>query len=135
MSPMLHDFADRAVRPLFIEARHLFAPIAIAPREIAVFAYLDPNWRLLGSRHVPAADDADAVAIPLRTIVCDALKFDAAAVAMAHNHPSGDPTPSAADHALTRRLASALDAIGVRLIEHLVLAESGSESFRQQGWL
>lgn len=112
----------------------LFAPIAAATREIAVFAYLDPEWRLLGMRHVPSCE-RDAVTIPIRDVVADALAFDAAAVAMAHNHPSGDPTPSAADHALTRRLARALESIGVRLVEHLVLVPGACASFRAQGLL
>lgn len=112
----------------------LFAPIAMLRSEVAVFAYLDPEWRLLGMRHVPSAH-ADEVAIPVRDVVADALAFDAAAVAMAHNHPSGDPTPSERDHALTRRLARALELVGVRLVEHLVLSRTGCQSFRRQGLL
>lgn len=112
----------------------LFAPIATVANEIAVFAYLDPEWRVLGMRHVPSSR-ADDVDIPLRAVVGDALAFDAVAVAMAHNHPSGDPTPSEADHILTRRLARALDSVGVRLVEHLVLSRTGSISFRQLGLL
>lgn len=112
----------------------LFAPIAHADREVAVFAYLDPQWRLLGMRHILCAR-ADSVTIPTRTILADVLAFEAAAVAMAHNHPSGDPRPSKADHAFTRRLAQALDLVEVRLIEHFVLARSGVSSFRAQGLL
>ena len=52
-----------------------------------------------------------------------------AAMVMAHNHPSGDPTPSEADRALTRRLARALDALDMRLLDHLVLAGDGSPAF------
>lgn len=112
----------------------LFGPIATVREEVAVFAYLDPEWRLLGMRHV-ASGLADAVTIPLREIVADALAFDCSAVAMAHNHPSGDPTPSETDYAFTRRLAYALDLIGVRLFDHLVLARGGCESFRRRGLL
>lgn len=112
----------------------LFEPIATVREEIAVFAYLDPEWRLLGMRHVPSSL-TDAVTIPLREIVADALAFDCSAVVMAHNHPSGDPTPSDADYAFTRRLAYALDLVGVRLFDHLVLARDGCESFRRRGLL
>ncbi|BCA60530.1 JAB domain-containing protein [Sphingomonas sp. HMP6] len=112
----------------------LFAPIATVCEEIAVFAYLGPEWRLLGMRHVPSGL-ADAVTISLREIVTDALAFDCLAVVMAHNHPSGDPTPSNADYAFTRRLAYALDLVGVRLFDHLVIACDGCESFRQRGLL
>ena len=129
-----HDLPVPMPHFCFADAAQLFVPIAGAPGEIAVFAYLDPEWRLLGSRHIRSTRP-DTVTIPLRTVVADALAFDAAAVAMAHNHPSGDPTPSAEDHALTRRLARALAAVGVRLVEHVVLSTRGSASFRQRGWL
>ena len=108
---------------------------ADAPRLCnAVFAYLDPEWRLLGMRHMPSTG-RDAVTVRVRDVVGDALAFDAAAVAMAHNHPSGDPTPSADDHLFTRRLSQALGAVGVRLVEHVVVADGGSASFRALGLL
>ena len=99
-----------------------------------MFAYLDPEWRILGTRHCHSGF-RDEVAIALRDVVIDALAFDATAVAMAHNHPSGDPTPSAADYAVTRRLARTLDAIGVRLIDHVIVSANGSDSFRARGLL
>lgn len=112
----------------------LFEPLVTVEEEVAVFAYLDPEWRLLGMRHMPSGL-SDAVTIPLREIVADALAFDCRTVVMAHNHPSGDPTPSDADYAFTRRLAHALDLVGVRLFDHLVLARDGCESFRRRGLL
>lgn len=116
------------------EAIALFAPIANAVHEVAVFAYFDPEWRLLGARHI-LAGGTDALTISARTVVGDALAFDCTAVVMAHNHPSGDPTPSEADYALTRTLARTLAAMGVRLVDHLVLAKGRCESFRARGLL
>lgn len=115
-------------------ARALFGRLAEARTEIAAFAYLARDGRLLGMRHLRGAH-ADMVDIPVRWVVADALAFDAAAVVMAHNHPSGDPTPSAADRAATRRLLVALEPVEVRLIDHLVLARHGTASFRALGWL
>lgn len=112
----------------------LFLPIAAAAQEVAAFGYFNPEWRLLGMRH-RAPGRVDMVAISLREIVADALGFDCALVVMAHNHPSGDPTPSTADYALTRRLAQALDFVDVILFDHLVLARSGYHSFRARGLL
>ena len=108
--------------------------IADAAQEIAIFVYLDPQWRVLGLRQV-SNGAVDALTLSLRDIVADVLAHDAVAVAMAHNHPSGDPTPSDADYRLTRRSAQTLDAIGVRLVEHLVLARDRRESFRARGLL
>jgi len=115
-------------------ARALFGGLAEARTEIAAVAYLARDGRLLGMRHMHGAH-ADMVDIPVRWVVADALTFDAAAVVLAHNHPSGDPTPSAADRAATRRLLVALEPIEVRLIDHLVLARGGTASFRALGWL
>ncbi len=54
---------------------------------------------------------------------------------MAHNHPSGDAAPSDLDRALTKRLARALDALGVQLFDHLVIAGDRITSFRALGLL
>ncbi|MET3762679.1 JAB domain-containing protein [Sphingomonas sp. UYEF23] len=111
-----------------------FLPIATAAQEVAAFGYFDPEWRLLAMRHLPPRC-VDAVTIPFRTIVADALASDCALVVMAHNHPSGDPTPSAADYRLTRRIAQALQFIDVALFDHLVIAAQGYRSFRARGLL
>jgi len=115
-------------------ARALFAPLAVEPVEVAAFAYLDPEWRLLGMRHARSGL-ATAIDVPMRAVATDALVFDCARVVMAHNHPSGDASPSAMDRALTKRLARALDALGVQLFDHLVLAGEAVTSFRALGLL
>ncbi|MEO5865502.1 MAG: JAB domain-containing protein [Sphingomonas sp.] len=115
-------------------ARALFAPIADKPREIAAFAYLDPEWRLLGVRH-SMSGASDGVDAPIREVVSDVIAFGAAAVVMAHNHPSGDTAPSAADFMITRRLSQALQAVGVRLVDHLIVAGDQVSSLRNKGFL
>jgi DNA repair protein RadC len=54
---------------------------------------------------------------------------------MAHNHPSGDATPSIADRDATRRIAQALGTLQIRLIEHLIVSRNGCSSFRDLGLL
>ena len=54
---------------------------------------------------------------------------------MTHNHPSGDPTPSADDMALTRRLVDAGKLIGVDVLDHIVIGDGRYVSFRELGWL
>jgi len=112
----------------------LFADLAGEAAEVAAFAYLAGDQRLLGLRRA-GRGSLDRVALPIRAIVADVLALDALAVVMAHNHPSGDPTPSAADREATHLLARALDPIGVRLVDHLVVATGGTTSFRLLGLL
>lgn len=102
-------------------------------REIAAIGYFDPKWRLLGARHVIGG--ASRLALPVRSIVADALRFDARSVVIAHAHPSGDPAPSAADITYTRVLARTLAAIDVRLADHLVSAPAGTTGMRAIGLL
>lgn len=107
------------------DLRAVFAHLSDHPRETLAFAYFDTAGRLLGMRH-SMSTQIGAIRLPLREVARDAIRLDAALVAMAHNHPSGDPKPSRADLAATRRLATGLAALDVRLIEHLVLARAGA---------
>src|SRR2546428_227277 len=59
----------------------------------------------------------------------------AAALILVHNHPSGDPTPSAEDRSVTERLARAGEILGVRVLDHVVVAERGYVSLREEGVL
>lgn len=113
------------------EARALFVRLGGAGVEMVAVAYLDPNRRLLGMRHV--AGGRDQVAVSIRRIAADALAFDAVGVVMAHNHPSGDTTPSARDLAFTRALAAGLRTLEVVLLDHLVIAGERVTSLRAMG--
>ena len=115
-------------------ASALFASLAQEAVEVAAFAYLDGNQRLLGMRHARSAWTT-MLDLPIRNVAADALAFDAAAVVMAHNHPSGDPTPSEADKDSTRMLVRALHVLDVRLLDHLVVTPRATTSFRTLGLL
>ncbi|HEX8301737.1 JAB domain-containing protein [Sphingomonas sp.] len=123
---------QRLADPAAAEA--FFLALADEAFEVAAFAYLDANQQLLGLRHARSTS-ADRLDLPIRAIAADALAFDAVGVVMAHNHPSGDCTPSAADREATRMLARALDGLGIRLLDHLVISRSGVASFRALGLL
>jgi DNA repair protein RadC len=112
-------------------ARALFAGLCDATVETVAVAYLDPNRRLLGMRHVVGA--RDQVTISIRTVAVDALAFGAHGVIIAHNHPSGDATPSARDVAFTRALAAGLRTLEVMLLDHLVIAGDEVTSLRAMG--
>ena len=63
----------------------------------------------------------------------DAVRHNAVAVVAVHNHPSGDPTPSSADVALTAELARAGELLGVELLDHLVVGQGRWASLRRSG--
>lgn len=114
-------------------ARRLFASLAGEPREMIGFAYFDPEWRYLGMRH--CAGDSGGADVPIREIARDVLDLDARLVLMAHNHPGGSADASQDDLAVTAKLARTLDAIGVRLVDHLILGADGFTSLRGEGYL
>ena len=70
-----------------------------------------------------------------REVVKRALYFNAAAVILAHNHPSGDITPSQADKAITQRLVQALHLVDIRVPDHLIVGGTQIMSFAEHGLL
>jgi DNA repair protein RadC len=68
-----------------------------------------------------------------REVVAAALERHAAALIFVHNHPSGDPVPSAEDLALTRQLLFACGAVGITVHEHLIVGDNRYFSFADQG--
>ena len=70
-----------------------------------------------------------------REVVKASLKHNAAAVIVAHCHPSGHAEPSQADRRVTERLKNAVDLVGVRLLDHFVIGGMDIVSFAERGWL
>jgi DNA repair protein RadC len=70
-----------------------------------------------------------------RELVKKGLACNAAAVILAHNHPSGAAEPSTADRMLTKRLVEALQLVDIRVIDHLVIGHGQWVSFADRGWL
>lgn len=70
-----------------------------------------------------------------REVVKVALEHNAAAIVLVHNHPSGDPEPSHADRVLTSRLKQALEMVGVRTLDHIIVGAEGCVSLAEQGYL
>lgn len=77
----------------------------------------------------------DRAVVEPREILRRGLILQAASLILFHNHPSGDPTPSREDREFTRRLATACEAVGIRLLDHIVAASAGCVSFREAGLL
>ena len=114
-------------------AAALFGDLVAGPHEQAAVLYLDPEWRFLG--RVVFTGSHDAVAPPLRAIIAEALRLDAAALVMGHTHPSGSLQPSPADLAYTRSLVRVTHALDLVLADHLILAGGHVTSFRAMGLL
>ena len=104
-----------------------------AARESLWVAHVDSEARcILVARH----DGNEAGAqFPLRDIIADAARHRSAGILLAHNHPSGDPTPSDSDCRATRRLASAAEALDCAVLDHLIFAGNECTSFRRIGLL
>ena len=103
-------------------------------RERLAVIHLDAARRLLALDE-EVARGADSMALPVRDIIAAALTRGAFGLVIAHNHPSGDPDPSPADIAATRRLAEAADRLDIRLHDHLIFAAGDCRSFRALGLL
>ena len=95
----------------------------------------------LDRRNVLIADETqqqgtvDHVPVYPREVVKRALQLNASALILVHNHPSGDPTPSEADMAMTTRIEMALDAVGITLHDHVIIGKSADSSFKSLGLL
>ncbi|OYW62667.1 MAG: hypothetical protein B7Z10_04500 [Rhodobacterales bacterium 32-66-7] len=109
---------------------------SMAHREIEEFRVL-----FLDRKNVLIADEeqargtVDHVPVYPREIVKRALELNASALILVHNHPSGDPTPSEADLAMTAQVNAACGALGLVLHDHLIIGKSREVSFRAQGYL
>lgn len=123
LSARVRDSADtrtaRLVRSSDIAAE---AGRVIGPARVEQVAVLIADHRLnLQRTEVLAIGSAGACPVPVREIVATTLRHDGATFAVAHNHPSGDPTPSAADRAATLSLQEAARATGLRFLDHVVV--------------
>lgn len=96
--------------------------------------FLDAKNRLLEDCLL-SRGTIDHTPVYIREIVKEALRAGAAAAIMVHNHPSGDPTPSGADIAMTREVETALEKLGIRLHDHLIIGRTGHASLRALGHL
>ena len=94
--------------------------------------YLDRKNKLIADE-VQQHGTIDHAPVYPREVVKRALDLGASAVILVHNHPSGDPTPSEADIAMTRDVKRALDTVDIDLFDHVIIAKHGNESLRSRG--
>ncbi len=114
------DYLDHAMRGL----KH----------EVFRVIYLSPSHEIVDEESI-AAGTATEVPVTPRQIVERAVKGGAAGIVLAHNHPGGEAAPSDEDRQLTRETSFTAAVMGVRLLEHLIIAPAGHFSFAAEGFL
>ena len=115
--------AARLLRPLFADL----------DREQFLICGLDAKHGLIGINVVSTGSLTLAIVHP-REVFKPLILMNAGAWLCAHNHPSGDITPSSEDRVLTKRLRDAGDLFGIPLLDHLILADDHYYSFADHGW-
>jgi DNA repair protein RadC len=103
-------------------------------REHFEAAFLNARHQLIGVERL-FSGTVDGAEVHPRIVVQRALALNASAVLLAHNHPSGNTEPSAADRALTARLKAALGLVDVRLLDHFVVTACEAASMAARGWV
>jgi DNA repair protein RadC len=102
-------------------------------RESFHVVLLDARHRLLGM-HLVSLGAVDSTPVHPREVFSPAIRDTATAVVVAHNHPSGDPTPSPEDRAVTDRLRAAGELVGIELVDHLVVGVERYYSFAEESF-
>ncbi|KQO66912.1 MULTISPECIES: DNA repair protein RadC [unclassified Methylobacterium] len=105
------------------------ATMAFAAREQFRVLFLDRRNHLIADE-VQGRGTVDHTPVYPREVARRALELSATAIILAHNHPSGDPTPSAADIRMTRELIGVLDPLGILIHDHIILGREGHASFK-----
>ena len=108
--------------------------LADLQHEVFCLLFVDKRHRLIACEEMFRGTIDQASVYP-REVVKEALAHNAAALIFSHNHPSGSPTPSGADEAMTRRLREALALVDVRVIDHVIVAGNDTTSMAEQGML
>lgn len=109
------------------------------PTEVVRVILLNTKYDMIGMETISQGTLNESIAHP-REVFRPALVHSAFAIVLVHNHPSGDPSPSEADRHLTRRLVTAGDTVGIRLLDHVIIGQPSSDrpayaSFREMGLL
>jgi DNA repair protein RadC len=112
----------------------LMARLRDLPHELFCCIYLDNRHRIIAFEEL-FRGTIDGTSVYPREVVKQALSVNAAAVILAHNHPSGVAEPSQADERITRRLKAALELVDIRLLDHLVIGDGISTSLASRGMI
>jgi DNA repair protein RadC len=113
---------------------YLSLKLGTLEREVFAVIFLDKRHRVISYQEM-FQGTIDGASVHPREVVKEALKQNAAAVILAHPHPSGVAEPSEADELITARLRDALNLIDVRILDHVIVAGGDTTSFAEMGLL
>ena len=128
---LIHKDAINDSKALF---DYLYHSIGDKKREFFKVIFLNSKNQVIGARTISEGTLTASSVYP-REVIQAALSHDAAALIFAHNHPSGDPEPSAEDVAVTRQLVFAGKVMGMVVHEHLIIGDNRYFSFADQGYI
>jgi len=133
-SQQLHSANHRRNVANVADAVALIRPFFHNHRRERLCTILLNRWNEVMAILVAEGEKTRVVVSP-RKLVGTALQLEAASVILAHNHPSGDSSPSRADISVTRHLANVLRSLDIALLDHIIFGHRGFTSFRQERML
>ena len=108
----------------------LYSLLAHEPGEVFSILCLSIRHRIVGYAPI-SRGTLDTTVVHPREVFRTAILANAASICLVHNHPSGDPTPSADDDLLTMRMVACGDLMGIPVLDHIIVAEQGFFSYRE----
>ncbi|GGK24369.1 RadC family protein [Aliivibrio fischeri] len=114
--------------------RYLTRMLRDRHREAFYVLFLDNQHRVLKGE-ILFEGTIDAAAVYPREVVKRSIDYNAAAIILAHNHPSGVAEPSQADRRITKRISDAVELVDIRVLDHFVIGDGEIVSFAERGWI
>lgn len=127
-----HQVSERPSTDPITNPARLFGKIVPLAKDLQQEAFwvilLDTKNKLIGQPEEITRGLLDSTQIHPREVFANAIRYRAAAVILAHNHPSGDPTPSSEDIAVTRRLIESARILGLKVLDHIIIGKASATS-------
>lgn len=131
MSKEIHQDTLRFITPQKV-ADYYMQDMRHLTREQVLLLMLNSKNKILKDMIISEGTVNTSI-MPTREIFVQAVKYEAVNIILLHNHPSGDPTPSAEDIRVTKRLSEAGNLIGISLMDHIIIGDNRYISLKEQG--
>lgn len=131
MSKEIHRESLKLVTPKSV-ADYYMQDMRHLPREQVTLLMMDSKNKIIKDMIISNGTVNTSI-MPTREIFVQAVKYEAVNIILLHNHPSGDPTPSAEDIRVTKRLLEAGNLIGITLMDHIIIGDNRYISLKEQG--